>query len=100
MARAIGDVVDIKNHSNKWEWAIITGPQVAHSNGKMMYPFWNNSGYGKEFEDRIRNFTGSDLHRNNYFDQWEAEKLRLHGRGGNRKKSRRHKKKNRKTRRR
>ena len=99
MEWARGHLVEV-NSGNVWGWAIITGPQVAHSNGKMMYPIWNDSGYGNEFTNSMRDFSGSDLDRNKYFDRWEEEQKRLPGRGGNRKKSRRHKKKNRKTRRR
>lgn len=97
-----GHLVEVKKRDsdNEWEWAIITGPQVAHSFGKMMYPFWNRSGYSHEFTDRFKDFSGSDLDRNIYLDQWDAEQQRLQGRGGSRKKSRRRHRNKRKTNRR
>ena len=100
MARAIGDLVEVKNPANEWKWAIIIGPQVAHSPGIMMYRYWNINGYG--YTDIIRDFTGSDSERNDYLDQWEEEQKRLAVKGGSRKRSRRYrrnKRKNRKTRR-
>jgi len=90
MARAIGDLVEVKKmfSDNEWEWAIITGPQVAHSSGKMMYRIWNIPGYRKEYIDRIRDFTGSDDEREEYLGHWEQEKLFV--KGGSRKRSRRY----------
>jgi hypothetical protein len=96
MAWARGHLVEV-NRDNVWRWAFITGPQIAHSNGQMMYPFWNRSGYSYEFTDKFRDFSGSDLDRNIYLDQWDAEQQRLPGIGGSRKKSRRRHRSKRKT---
>lgn len=102
MAWERNHLVEVKKRysDNEWEWAIITGPQVAHSSGKMMYPIWDLSGYGAEFTDRIREFEGSDKDRTVYLDTWNKEQLRLYGRGGSRKISRRRHRNKRKTNRR